>query len=79
MMSIDMVTLRDILVARSINLLTGFFLMLVFVFLRLHPINDEYTFPMIPQGLNARPKNSSRSIMGRLVNLDYRMYIQTGQ
>lgn len=72
-----MATLGDMAVAGVINLLIAFAFLLAFAFLRLQPINDRVYFPKLYlNGSRQSLKKSSRSAVGRFVNLDYKTYLR---
>ncbi|XP_030491589.2 calcium permeable stress-gated cation channel 1 [Cannabis sativa] len=71
-----MATLGDIGVAAGFNLLAAFIFLLAFAILRLQPFNDRVYFPKwYLKGLRSSPSRSG-TLVGRVVNLDFRSYLR---
>ncbi|XP_062088288.1 calcium permeable stress-gated cation channel 1-like [Humulus lupulus] len=71
-----MATLGDIGVAAGFNLLGAFVFLLAFAILRLQPFNDRVYFPKwYLKGLRSSPSHSG-TLVGRVVNLDFRSYLR---
>ncbi|XP_057719368.1 CSC1-like protein At4g02900 [Arachis stenosperma] len=71
-----MATLGDICVSAAVNLLSAIAFLLAFAILRLQPINDRVYFPKwYLKGIRGSP-TSSRTAVGKFVNLDYSSYLR---
>ena len=71
-----MATLGDIGVSAGFNLLAAFIFLLAFAVLRLQPFNDRVYFPKwYLKGLRTSPSRSG-TLVGRVVNLDFRSYLR---
>ena len=72
----NMATVADIGVSAAINLLSALAFLVAFAILRLQPFNDRVYFPKwYLKGIRGSP-TSSRSVVGKFVNLDIRTYIK---
>jgi hypothetical protein len=72
-----MASLEDIAVSGVINFLIAISFLLMFACLRLQPMNDRVYFPKwYLKKLRKSPRHSSRSTVGKFLNLDCRKYIR---
>ncbi|CAI0550888.1 unnamed protein product [Linum tenue] len=71
-----MATISDIGVSAGINILSAFVFLIVFAVLRVQPWNDRVYFPKwYLKGLRTSPTGSG-TLVGKVVNLDFRSYLK---